>query len=72
VEPGQAEISCDLTTSAAATAGSAEAKWSLQGRLYRESPLHSKDGYRIHDHSVRASEDSSCLRLLGYCDRQYN
>jgi hypothetical protein len=26
-------------------------------------------GIRTHDHSVRASEDSSCLRPLGYRDR---
>jgi hypothetical protein len=45
VEPGQAEISCNLTTSAAATLGRAEAKWSLEGRLYWESPLQPKDGY---------------------------
>jgi hypothetical protein len=25
---------------------------------------------RTHDHSVHASEDSSCLRPLGYRDRQ--
>jgi hypothetical protein len=44
-EPGQAEISCDLPTSAAATVWCrAEAKWSLEGRLYRESPLRPKDG----------------------------
>jgi hypothetical protein len=27
-------------------------------------------GIRIHDHRVRASKDSSCLRPLGYCDRK--
>jgi hypothetical protein len=26
-------------------------------------------GIRTHDHSTRASEDSSCVRLLGYRDR---
>jgi hypothetical protein len=26
-------------------------------------------GIRAHDPSVRASEDSSCLRPGGYCDR---
>jgi hypothetical protein len=26
-------------------------------------------GIRTHDHSVRASEDSSCLRPCGHCDR---
>jgi hypothetical protein len=28
--------------------------------------IHAVSGIRIHDHCVRASEDSSCLRLLGY------
>jgi hypothetical protein len=31
--------------------------------------IHDLSGIRIHDHSVRASEDSSCLRPLGYRDR---
>jgi hypothetical protein len=31
--------------------------------------IHSISGIRTHDHSVRASEDSSCLRSLGYRDR---
>jgi hypothetical protein len=26
-------------------------------------------GIRTHDHCIRASEDSSCLRPLGHCDR---
>jgi hypothetical protein len=30
---------------------------------------HALSGIRTHDPSVRASEDSSCLRLRGYCDR---
>jgi hypothetical protein len=29
-------------------------------------------GTRIHDPSVRANEDSSCLRPRGYCDRRVN
>jgi hypothetical protein len=31
--------------------------------------IHALCGIRTHDHSVRASEESSSLRLLGYCDR---
>jgi hypothetical protein len=31
--------------------------------------IHSRSWIRTHDHSVRASEDSSCLRPLGYLDR---
>jgi hypothetical protein len=31
--------------------------------------IHSLSGIRAHDLSVRASEDSSCLRPRGYCDR---
>jgi hypothetical protein len=30
---------------------------------------HAPSGIRTRDPSVRASEDSSCLRPLGYCDR---
>jgi hypothetical protein len=31
--------------------------------------IHILSGIRTHEHSVRASEDSSCLRPLGHCDR---
>jgi hypothetical protein len=31
---------------------------------------HVLSGIRTHDSSVRASEDSSCFRPRGYCDRQ--
>jgi hypothetical protein len=31
--------------------------------------IHTLSGIRTHDPSVRESEDSSCLRTLGYCDR---
>jgi hypothetical protein len=31
--------------------------------------IHALSGIRTHDHGLRASEDSSCLRPLGYCDR---
>jgi hypothetical protein len=32
--------------------------------------IHAVSGIRTHDPSVRASEDCSCLRPRGYCDRQ--
>jgi hypothetical protein len=32
--------------------------------------IHARTGIRTHDHSVRASEDSSCLRPVGYPGRQ--
>jgi hypothetical protein len=31
--------------------------------------IHALSGIRIYDPSVRASEDSSCLRPRGHCDR---
>jgi hypothetical protein len=31
--------------------------------------IHASSGIRTHDPSVRANEDSSCLRPRGYCDR---
>jgi hypothetical protein len=31
--------------------------------------MHALSGIRTHDPSVRVSEDSSCLRRRGYCDR---
>jgi hypothetical protein len=31
--------------------------------------IHVLSGIRTHDHNVRASEDISCLRPLGYRDR---
>jgi hypothetical protein len=33
------------------------------------SNIHALSGIQTHDHSVRASEDSSCLRPLAYRDR---
>jgi hypothetical protein len=33
--------------------------------------IHALGGIRTHDPSVRASEDSSCLRPRGHCDRRY-
>jgi hypothetical protein len=31
--------------------------------------IHALSGIRTHDPSIRASEDSSCLRPRGHCDR---
>jgi hypothetical protein len=31
--------------------------------------IHALSGIRTYDHSVRASEDSSCFRPRGHCDR---
>jgi hypothetical protein len=33
--------------------------------------IHALSGIRTHDPSVRAGEDSSCLRPRGHCDRQF-
>jgi hypothetical protein len=32
--------------------------------------IHTLSGIRTHNPSIRASEDTSCLRLHGHCDRQ--
>jgi hypothetical protein len=40
----------------------------LNKRIYTPN-IHALSGFRTHDPSVRASEDSSCLRPRGYCDR---
>jgi hypothetical protein len=37
---------------------------------YTYTDIHALSGIRIHDPSVRASEDSSCLRLCNHSDRQ--
>jgi hypothetical protein len=34
--------------------------------------MHALSAIRTHDPGFRASEDSACLRPLGYRDRQYN
>jgi hypothetical protein len=34
--------------------------------------IHALSGIRIYDPSIPASEDSSCLRARGYCDRHIN
>jgi hypothetical protein len=33
--------------------------------------IHALSGIRTHDLSIRASEDSSCLRPRAHCDRQF-
>jgi hypothetical protein len=33
--------------------------------------IHGLSGIRTHDPSVRANEDSSCLRSRGHCDRHF-
>jgi hypothetical protein len=39
-------------------------------RINAHNPdIHALSGIQTHDLSVRASEDSSCLRPLGHCDR---
>jgi hypothetical protein len=39
-------------------------------RIHTHTPnINALSGVRTHDPSVRASEDSSCLRPRGYCDR---
>jgi hypothetical protein len=34
--------------------------------------IHALSGIRTRDPNVRVSEDSSCLRLRGHCDRRYS
>jgi hypothetical protein len=64
VEPGQAEISCHLTTSAVTTTGRAEAKWSLEGLLYREINLHPKDGYNLQ--FIMTVHNVTTCSIIGY------
>jgi hypothetical protein len=40
-----------------------------QNKLIYTPNIHALSGIRTYDHSAWASEDSSCLRLLGYRDR---
>jgi hypothetical protein len=40
-------------------------------RINAHTDIHTLNGIRTHDPSVRASEDSSCLRQHGHCDRQF-
>jgi hypothetical protein len=39
-------------------------------RIKAHTDIHVWSGIRTHDPRVRASEDSSCLRLLSHCDRR--
>jgi hypothetical protein len=39
-----------------------------QNKRIHTPNVHALSGIRTHDPSVRASEESSCLRPLGYCD----
>jgi hypothetical protein len=41
-----------------------------QNKSIHTPNIHSLSGIRTHDPSVRASEDSSCLRPRGYRDRR--
>jgi hypothetical protein len=41
-------------------------------RINAHTDIHALCGIRTHDPSVQASEDSSCLRPRGHCDRQIN
>jgi hypothetical protein len=41
-----------------------------QTQKKRQTDIHALSGIRTHDPSVWASEDSSWLRLRGYCDQQ--
>jgi hypothetical protein len=38
-------------------------------RINAHTDIHALSGIRIHDSTVRASEDDSCLRPRGHCDR---
>jgi hypothetical protein len=40
-------------------------------RINVHTDIHALSGIRNHDPGVRASEDSSCLRPRGHCDRQF-
>jgi hypothetical protein len=45
-------------------------KHRINAHTHTHTPnIHALSGIRAHDHSVRASEDSSCFRPLGYRDR---
>jgi hypothetical protein len=40
-------------------------------RINANTDIHASTGIRTHELSFRASEDSLCFRLRGYCDRPY-
>jgi hypothetical protein len=39
-------------------------------RIKADKSIHALSGIRTHDPRVRASEDNSCLRRRGHCNRQ--
>jgi hypothetical protein len=41
-----------------------------QNKSLHTPNIYALSGFRTHDPSVRASEDSSCIRPRGYCDRK--
>jgi hypothetical protein len=41
-----------------------------QGRYLTHTDIQASTGIRTHDPNVQASEDSSCLRPRGHCDRR--
>jgi hypothetical protein len=41
-------------------------------RIHVHTDIHALNGILTHDPSIRAGEDSSCLSLPGYRDRQWN
>jgi hypothetical protein len=40
-------------------------------RINAYTDIHALSGIRTHDPSVRAIEDTICLRLRGHCDRRF-
>jgi hypothetical protein len=40
-------------------------------RINAHTGIHASSGFRTHNPSVRAGEDSSCLRPRGHCDRLF-
>jgi hypothetical protein len=47
-------------------------KTQTQNKLTHTPNIHALSGIRTHDHNAPASENSSCLRSLGYRDRPLN
>jgi hypothetical protein len=41
----------------------------IQNKYTHTPNIHARSGIQTHENSVRASEDSSCLRPRGYSDR---
>jgi hypothetical protein len=44
-------------------------KGQLKHRINAHTDIHDLNGIRTHNRNVGASEDSSCLRPRGHCDR---